>query len=55
MYKLKYSYFYRDELRSAIQYIRQDLKNPSAAQRLKDEVKEAYKKRSIFICFSLTL
>jgi len=44
MYKLKYSYFYRDELRSAIQYIRQDLKNPSAAQRLKDEAKKTYKK-----------
>jgi plasmid stabilization system protein ParE len=44
MYKIKYSCFYRDELRSAIEYIRQDLKNPIAAKRLKDEVKEAYKK-----------
>ncbi|MDR0320513.1 MAG: type II toxin-antitoxin system RelE/ParE family toxin [Treponema sp.] len=44
MYKLKYSCFYRDELRAAIKYIRQNLKNPIAAQRLKDEVKETYKK-----------
>jgi plasmid stabilization system protein ParE len=44
MYKLKYSCFYRDELRSAIEYIRQDLKNPIAAKRLKDKVKETYKK-----------
>jgi plasmid stabilization system protein ParE len=44
MFKLTYSYFYRDELRSAINYIRQDLKNPIAAQRLKGEVKKHVKK-----------
>jgi len=44
MYTLRYSYFYRDELKSAINYIRQNLKKPVAAQRLKDEVKETYKK-----------
>jgi plasmid stabilization system protein ParE len=44
MYTLKFSYFYRNELRAAIEYIRQDLKNPIAAQRLKDEIKETYKK-----------
>jgi len=42
MYTLKFSYFYLDELKSAIEYIRQDLQNPIAAQRLKDEVKETY-------------
>jgi len=40
MYKLKFSYLYRDELRSVIKYIRQDLKNPIAAERLKNEAKE---------------
>jgi len=44
MYALKYSDCYRDELKSSIKYIRQDLKNPIAAQRLKDEVKETYKR-----------
>ena len=44
MYKLQLSRYYREELRAAIQYIRQDLKNPVAAQRLKDEAKETYKK-----------
>jgi len=44
MYTLKYSFFYRDELKSAIKYIRHNLKNPIAAQRLKDEVKKTYKK-----------
>jgi toxin ParE1/3/4 len=44
MYKLKFSYFYRDELMSAIKYIRQDLKNPIAANNLKEEVKKTYKK-----------
>jgi plasmid stabilization system protein ParE len=41
MYKLKYSRFYRNELRSATKYIKQDLNNPVAARRLKDKVKEA--------------
>jgi hypothetical protein len=50
MYSLRFSYFYRDELNSAIKYIRQDLKNPIAVQRLKDEVKETYKKiKSFFV------
>jgi len=44
MYTLKYSDCYRDELKSAIKYIRQDLENPIAAQRLKEEVQETYKK-----------
>jgi len=44
MYKLKYSCFYRDELRTAIKYIRENLKNPIAAQKLKDDVKKTYKK-----------
>ncbi len=44
MYTLKYSAFFRDELRAAIQYIRQNLKNPSAAERLKEETKKTYKK-----------
>jgi plasmid stabilization system protein ParE len=44
MYTLKYSYFYRDELKSALIYIRQNLKNLIAAQKLKNEVKETYKK-----------
>ena len=44
MYTLKYSTFYRDELKAVIQYIRQNLKNPIAAERLKNEVKKTYKK-----------
>jgi len=44
MYTLKYSDCYRDELKSAIKYIKQDLENPIAAQRLKEEVQETYKK-----------
>ena len=43
MYTLKYSYFYRDDFRSAIKYIKQDLKNPGAAERLKNKVKETCK------------
>ena len=44
MYKLKYSEFYHEELKSCINYIKHDLQNPIAAQRLKDEVKKTYKK-----------
>jgi len=44
MYTLKYSYFFRDELKGAINYIRHDLKNPTAAEKLKNKVKETYKK-----------
>ena len=44
MYKLQLSAYYREELKAAIQYIREDLKNPIAAEKLKDEAKETYKK-----------
>jgi len=44
MYKLQLSKYYREELKSAVNYIKQDLQNPIAAQRLKEETKKTYKK-----------
>ena len=40
IYSIKYSEDYRDDLKSAIKYIRTNLQNPIAAQNLKSEVIE---------------
>jgi plasmid stabilization system protein ParE len=44
MYKLLLSKYYREELKSAVNYIKQDLQNPIAADSLKEEAKKTYKK-----------
>jgi len=44
MYKLKFSKFIYDDVESSYNYIKHVLQNPVAAQRLKCEVKKAYKK-----------
>ena len=44
MYKLKLSGPFKNDLSSSINYITNTLLEPVAAQRLKDEVKKAYKK-----------
>ena len=43
MYILKYAKSYRDDVKSAVNYINHCLQNPTAAQRLKDEIKSKYK------------
>ena len=44
MYKLQLSEYYREELKSAVNYIRHDLQNPIAANNLKEEAKKLIKK-----------
>jgi hypothetical protein len=44
MYKLKLSNYIYEDVRSSINYIKNNLKNPVAAQRLKMEIKKTYKK-----------
>jgi len=44
MYKLQLSKYYREELKSAVNYIKKDLQNPIAANNLKEEAKKTYKK-----------
>jgi len=43
VYKLKYAESYREDLKSTINYIKHNLQNPTAAQRLKNEIKNKYK------------
>ena len=43
MYTLKYAKSYRDDMKSTINYIKYNLQNPIAAQRLKEEIKSKYK------------
>ena len=43
MYTLKYAKSYRDDLKSTVNYIKHSLQNPTAAQKLKDEIKNKYK------------
>ena len=44
MYKLKFSEYIFNDVESSVEYIKNNLKNPVASQRLKNEVKTAYKK-----------
>jgi plasmid stabilization system protein ParE len=44
MYKLKLSNYIYEDVRSSISYIKNNLQNPVAAQRLKIEIKKTYKK-----------
>jgi plasmid stabilization system protein ParE len=44
MYKLQLSKYYLEELKSAVYYIRHDLQNRVAANNLKEEAKNTYKK-----------
>jgi plasmid stabilization system protein ParE len=43
MYTIKYAKSYREDVKSTIDYIKYSLKNPTAAQRLKDEIKNKYR------------
>ena len=44
MYALKFARTYHEDVKSSVNYIRHNLQNPIAAQRLKDEIKEKHKK-----------
>ena len=44
MFKLKFSEYIYGDVESSVKYIKNDLKNPIASQRLKNEVVSAYKK-----------
>jgi plasmid stabilization system protein ParE len=44
MYKLKFSNYIYEDIQSSINYIKYNLQNQVAAQRLKNEIKKAYKK-----------
>jgi plasmid stabilization system protein ParE len=44
MYKLKFSNYIYEDIESSINYIKYNLQNPIAAQRLKNEIKKTYKK-----------
>jgi len=44
MYTLKFTESYREDVKSSVNYIKHNLQNPIAAQRLKNEIKEKYKK-----------
>jgi uncharacterized protein involved in exopolysaccharide biosynthesis len=53
MYKLKFSNYIYEDIQSSINYIKYNLQNPVAAQRLKNEIKKAYNKRkSIYLSSS---
>ena len=43
MYTIKYAKSYRNDLKSAVNYIKYSLQNPTAAQRLKGEIKNKIK------------
>jgi plasmid stabilization system protein ParE len=42
MYKLKFSNYIYEDIQSSVKYIKYNLQNPVAAQRLKDEIKKTY-------------
>jgi len=44
MYRLKFSEYIYKDVESSVEYIKNELNNPVASQRLKNEVKAAYKK-----------
>lgn len=44
MYKLKFSNFIYEDIESSVSYIKNDLQNTIAAQKLKKEIQKAYKK-----------
>ncbi|GHS85934.1 hypothetical protein FACS1894103_7360 [Campylobacterota bacterium] len=43
MYKLVFSKTFREDVRASVDYIKHTLQAPAAADRLKDEIKQAYK------------
>jgi plasmid stabilization system protein ParE len=43
MYSLRFTQTFHDDVQSSVNYIRQTLQAPIAAQRLKDDIKNAYK------------
>jgi hypothetical protein len=43
MYKLIFGKIFREDVKSSVNYIKQTLQAPVAAERLKDEIKKAYK------------
>jgi plasmid stabilization system protein ParE len=47
MYYLKFSKFIYDDVESSVNYIKNELQNPIASQRLKNEIKKTYKKIKI--------
>ncbi|MDR0465706.1 MAG: type II toxin-antitoxin system RelE/ParE family toxin [Treponema sp.] len=44
MYTIKFAESYRNDVKSAVNYIKNNLQNPIAAQRLKDVIKNKVKK-----------
>ena len=44
MYTLHFAKIFKEDVQSSLYYIRRTLQNPAAADRLKDEIKKAYKK-----------
>jgi plasmid stabilization system protein ParE len=44
VYKLKFSNYIYEDIKSSVNYIKYDLQNPVAAQRLKNEIKKTYGK-----------
>jgi plasmid stabilization system protein ParE len=44
MYKLIFGKTFREDVKSSVNYIKQTLQAPVAAERLKDEIKKTYKK-----------
>jgi plasmid stabilization system protein ParE len=44
MYTLSFSGIFREDTKSSVNYIKNTLQAPAAAQRLKDEIKTSYKK-----------
>jgi addiction module RelE/StbE family toxin len=44
MYNLNFTKNFKDDVRSSVKYIKNTLQAPKASERLKDELKKAYKK-----------
>ena len=44
MYTLRFSKLFKEDVKSSVSYIKNTLQNPIAADRLKNEIKAAYKK-----------
>ena len=43
MYTLRFSKLFKEDVKSSVNYIKQKLQNPAAAERLKNAIKMAYK------------
>jgi len=44
MYKIKFSKDYEEDVMSSLNYIKHELKNPTAAKKLRDEIKKTNKR-----------